>query len=152
MNHKLYRWNSSPARMLGVAHFDDFRCHTIERPWVPDDTCKGGKPFESCVPDGIYALEPFTRPDSSEVYMLVNEMLGVYRFKDDIPEGVIGRYLILIHVGNWVKDVVGCVAPGLTQAMDGEGHPMVGSSKAAMRGIMQRLDANVENTLEIITL
>ena len=74
------------------------------------------------------------------------------RFKEDIPVGEIGRYLILIHVGNWVRDVVGCIAPALTQVIDKDDEPMVGSSSAAMRGIKARLDAQVGNLMEIVTL
>jgi len=46
------------------------------------------------------------------VPQLVNEDLGVYKFEDDLPlEG--GRFLILMHPGNTVQDIVGCIACGM---------------------------------------
>ena len=33
---------------------------TIEQPWTPNPNgAKGGKPFESCIPDGMYRIAPF---------------------------------------------------------------------------------------------
>ena len=110
---------------------------TIERPWIPGDT-PGGKPFESCVPDGRYTLLPHTRPDGKEVVALVNESLGVYYRKEDRPNGV-GRYLILCHIGNWVTDVVGCIAPGVSFGASAQGR-MVKSSAEAMRRLMAYID------------
>jgi translation initiation factor 6 (eIF-6) len=37
--------------------------------------------------------------------------LGVYMNATDRPAGI-GRYLCLIHTGNYVGDVVGCIAVG----------------------------------------
>jgi hypothetical protein len=106
---------------------------TIERPWIP--THPGGRPFESCVPAGRYRLVPFTRPSGERVVALVNPGLGVYLQEEDRP-GDVGRYLILIHVGNWVQDVVGCIAPGLSLAPSAQG-PMVRESRKAMSLLMQ---------------
>lgn len=108
-------------------------CATIERPYI-DDGSPGGKPFASCVPSGVFDLIPHTRGDGAKVVALVNPALGVHYLDDDRPaEG--GRYLILIHVGNWAHDVVGCIAPGLYHADNSQGR-MVSSSKKAMRRIM----------------
>ena len=120
---------------------------TIERPWIPADT-PGGKPNESCVPAGVYRLIPHTRPDPDptddkppkEVYALVNESLGVYYLKEDRPNGV-GRYLILIHIANWVHNVIGCIGPGLAFGPSSKG-PMVKSSAAAMARIMDYIDGD----------
>lgn len=112
---------------------------TIERPWIPYDT-PGGKPFESCVPDGVYDLIPHARPDGKQVVALVNPSLGVYYQKEDRPNGV-GRYLILIHIGNWVTDIVGCIAPGLSFGASSRGR-MVKSSANAMRRIMDYIDGD----------
>lgn len=152
MQATLFRWNATPVVTLGVLHVDDFRCHTIERPWIPDINWAGGKKRESCVPDGVYALEPFIRPNDDEVYQLVNELLGVYRFEEDIPEGKQARSLILIHVANFIKDIIGCIGPGLSQTEHPEYGQMVGSSRAAMFEVMERLNQDYDNTLEIVTL
>ena len=117
---------------------------TIERPWIDAQT-PGGKPFQSCVPAGVYDLIPHTRPDGKDVVALVNPALGVHYLEDDVPpEG--GRYLILIHVGNWATDVVGCIAPGRDHSTSGQG-PMVKSSAASMKQIMDFVngdDAQIE--------
>ena len=90
---------------------------TIEQPWTPNPNgAPGGKPFESCVPDGMYALVPFTRPnktgDKAKVYILSNPDNGVFKWPGDHDEGN-GRDLCLIHQANWARQIQGCVAPGL---------------------------------------
>ena len=126
---------------------------TVERPWIEADT-PGGKPYESCVPDGLYRLRPHTRPDpdptddkpGQSVVALINPDLGVYYLEADMPaEG--GRFLVLIHLGNWAHDVVGCIAPGLAKGASSRG-PMVKSSRAAMGKLMSYLNGE-EAELEI---
>jgi hypothetical protein len=117
---------------------------TIERPWIDDGT-PGGKPFASCIPAGVYDLIPHKRPDGAEVVALINPALGVHYLQDDVPaQG--GRYLILMHVGNWAHDVVGCIAPGAYHADSSQGR-MVKSSGKSMRRFMDYLagdDAQLE--------
>ena len=102
---------------------------TIERPWIPGPY-QGGMPFESCIPDGTYELVPHTRPNGDEVVALINPDLGVWYQKEDRPD-VWGRFLVLIHAGNYSHDVVGCVAPGLSRTIH-DNRVMVTSSRAAM--------------------
>ena len=87
---------------------------TIERPWVRNPKGPGGLPFKSCVQDGSYILRPFTRPSGNKAFILSNPDLGVFEQDDDRKSGEWGRYLILIHSGNTVEDVVGCIAPGMS--------------------------------------
>jgi hypothetical protein len=154
---KLTRSPSTDTETMGVISADEFACASIECPWIPDHYNMAGQPFYSCVPTGKYDLEPFSRPNGQEVYQLVNETLGVYRLQEDIPDNIEGRYLILIHVANWVKnpykdeyELHGCIAPGLSQAKDEFGGNMVSRSKAALTEIMALLDTKVNNTIEII--
>jgi hypothetical protein len=113
----------------------------IERPWIPDPAgSAGGKPFESCIPVGVYETLPHTRPDGAHVVALFNHELGVYYAKADRPNDT-GRYLILLHVANWVSEVVGCCAPGLYHADNPNGR-MVSSSGKAMRRIMNYIDGD----------
>lgn len=128
----LERKPSTSSHTEGFLSFGDEILATIERPWVGG--ALGGKPFVSCVPNGIYQLRPHTRPNGDECLALVNPELGVYYLEEDRVGGI-GRYLILIHVGNWVEDIVGCIAPGLSKG-DSERGRMVRSSKAAMKRIM----------------
>jgi hypothetical protein len=128
----LKRDKSSKTEMQGTLRLGSVTLYSMERPWIP--SAPGGKPNESCVPAGVYALVPHTRPNGDEVVALLNPGLGVYYLPEDRPEGV-GRYLILIHAGNWVKDVVGCIAPGIARA-GSPGGPMVTSSRDAVRKVM----------------
>lgn len=128
----LVRDSYGPKETMGtmMGSEGDVMAHTIERPWVPDPHHVGGTSFESCVPDGIYQLVPHTRPNGDEVVALVNDDLGVWYQKNDRP-GTWGRYLVLIHSGNYVEHVVGCVAPGSSRTIY-ENRPMVTSSRATM--------------------
>lgn len=111
---------------------------TIEQEWRPNPNYPGGVSNNSCVPDGLYQLRPHTRPDGKEVVALVNEELGVYYLESDRPEGK-GRFLILIHIANWAHNVIGCIGPGIGKADSDQG-PMVTSSSAAMKKIMEYID------------
>lgn len=116
---------------------------TIERPWVKNPEAPGGMPFKSCVPDGEYRMRSFVRPSGDKVMILSNPDLGVYEQEVDMPVPGKGRYLILIHVGNTVEDVVGCIAPGMTGDLKN-----VWKSRKAMKEIMEHLEG-YEHTLKI---
>jgi hypothetical protein len=120
----LFREPSGETETMGVLSFDDVDLYTIEQEWRP--TAPGGEPNNSCVPAGKYQLIPHTRPNGDEVVALINPGLGVYYEAADRPNGV-GRYLILIHAGNYSTDIVGCIAPGL-----GRHDLMVTQSRDAM--------------------
>ena len=136
----LQRTSYKSDQTTGSLWLDDEELFTIERPWIPTDP--GGKPRESCVPAGKYKLIPHTRPRGDKVVALVNHGLGVYYLDEERPGA--GRYLILIHAGNWVKDVVGCIAPGI-----GKTDNMVTNSRDAMAKIMAYIGDD-EAELEII--
>ncbi len=113
---------------------------TIEQEWREDPERPGGESNNSCVPSGVYKLIPHTRPGGKKVVALVNEDLGVYYLAEDRPtEG--GRFLILCHIANWSHDVVGCIGPGVGK-VDSDKGPMVTSSKAAMKKLMDYIDGD----------
>ena len=126
----------------GVLHVGTDAFQTVERPWVRNPDGKGGTPFESCIPDGTYRLRGYTRPSGKKAFILSNPDQGVYEQQEDMG-GAIGRYLILIHPGNTVADVVGCIAPGLTG-----GERSVGSSRNAMLKLHELLDG-MEHELRV---
>ncbi len=137
----LNRDPSTDTETMGLFTFDSVSLFTIERPWIPTDP--GGMPFESCVPAGRYDLVPYVRGNGDVVRALVNPGLGVYfRDKDRPPPGAtistVGRYKILFHAGNWVTDVVGCIAPGYGRTVSRKG-PMVTDSRKAMKLLMNWL-------------
>ena len=148
----LERFSYASTETEGVLSLPDHNLATIERPWVPVDA-PGGKPFESCIPDGEYLLNPWVRPDDSEVYILFNSDLGVYQEEDDMPDGV-GRFLVLMHIANFVRNVVGCVGPGTRRAImrdkkTGTYERAVSSSGEAMRILRKVLGREETHTLII---
>ncbi|MCW7556500.1 DUF5675 family protein [Endozoicomonas gorgoniicola] len=81
-----------PHCTIGQLHVPGFHTFaTIERPWL------GNKPFESCIPEGVYDCKPFNGNRFKDVWEL-----------QDVPE----RSYILIHQGNWARNVQGCIAVG----------------------------------------
>ena len=105
MKAKLIRMHDG-VRTLGVLLVGKLRLYTVERPW------KDNVQFKSCIPVGTYKVKLITRPSGKLAFELQN---------------VMGRTHILIHPGNDVQDVVGCIAPGLTPFSEG-----VHSSRKAM--------------------
>lgn len=106
-------------------------------------------PNVSCVPDGKYQLIRHTRPNGDLVLALRNPDLDVYYDPGQLPaEG--GRCLVLLHAGNYIDDIEGCIAPGLTRVIH-QGRPMVQHSRSAMKEIMYQYDLRVPKELLIET-
>ena len=81
-----------PHCVIGELHVPGYHTYaTIERPWL------GNKPFESCIPEGVYECEPFSGNRFKEVWQLLD---------------VADRTYILIHQGNKAEHVQGCIAVG----------------------------------------
>ena len=117
---------------LASRFFDDL-LFTIEQEWRADPDHLGGTNNNSCVPNGSYELIPFIRPKNGlMVPQLVNPDLGVYKGENDVPEEG-GRFLILIHPGNTVQDIVGCIASGMWKAKDNS----VNDSRDAQMHVIQ---------------
>lgn len=128
---KLFRFSYSPTETEGILRVGSLELATIEQPWVPNPNgAPGGKPFQSCIPDGMYRLTYFQRPNGDNAFLIWNPDLGVYRNEDDHEPGK-GRHLCLIHKANWAHQVQGCVAPGmLREAMP---RPVDGFNAQAVR-------------------
>lgn len=137
MDLSLKRFAYTPTETQGLIYVAEEEFFTIERPWVRSPN-PGGKPFESCIPDGEYDLHPFTRPNGDEVFALVNPHLGVFLNKGDRPTQT-GRFLILIHSGNVVNHVVGCIAPGESRIIH-DNQVFVTNSRVTVDRIMETLD------------
>lgn len=142
MDLTLVRWAYASTFTLGTMLAGDSKLATIERPWIPDpdtDTGLAGKEQVSCVPDGEYILRPhyserYPLETGSWAYALVNPELGVYYQPGDIPAGQkYGRSAILIHPANYVRQLQGCIAPGLRHHYTVE--PTVQDSTTAMNAL-----------------
>lgn len=124
---------------LGWLDADTVRLATIERPWIAAPAGLGGKRRESCVPDGTYFVRPHSSDKFPDTFALINPQLGVWYQPDDIPDGQSwGRSAILIHAGNRVTDVIGCIAVGLRHSFVSQQHAALESRKALdqLRGVL----------------
>lgn len=97
----LYRdKNQDPKVTLGrLSYYDDlnreiFRIHSLELPW------KDNKVSISCIPPGEYTLLHRT-----------SQKFGKHIHVTNVP----GRSWILIHPANFVSQLRGCIAPGLSR-------------------------------------
>jgi hypothetical protein len=150
MRLSLVRFAYMPDRTLGVLQINGTGIHlaTLERPWIPNALGPGGKPRESCVPDALYRLEPYSSARWRDVYVLINGAVGVWRHLTDRPKGELwGRSEILIHAANTVEQIVGCIAVGTKH---GETSDQLGvlRSRDAMTLLRQALGTN-RHDLEI---
>ena len=92
MNVTLERFAYAPVGTFGLLTLPEFRCFTVERPWL------GNEVRVSCIPEGEYEMRlgRFNRGGYPAYELL------------DVP----GRTLIKIHRGNTMNDLLGCIAPG----------------------------------------
>lgn len=145
MRLTLTRDDVNESRTLGILTVGEAKLFTVERPWIPNPAGLGGMRRQSCVPVGLYTLIPHQSNNFPNTYALVNPELGVWYQPGDMPRDQSwGRTAILIHGGNSVKDVVGCIAPG-KERWDSIG---VLRSGVAMREL-NRILGKERHTLEI---
>lgn len=125
----IYRHSYADTETMGKLALPARELQTIERPWI-HDALAGSKPFESCVPDGIYDLVPHSSAKFGETWALVNPALKVYHYEEDIPLGQHGRTTCLLHAANWVHQLLGCIAPGLARTIMKDQLSVTGSKDA----------------------
>jgi uncharacterized protein DUF5675 len=126
---------------------------TIEKPWISSRAGgKAGEPFRSCIGEGTYSLSPYQRPNGDKVWILSNPALDVFKLNTDIPADrkATGRFLILIHIANRARDVVGCIGPGRSWRTEPDGTVMVTSSRDAMKDLHKLLDGRRNLEIEIV--
>ncbi|TMO16740.1 hypothetical protein CWB59_12540 [Pseudoalteromonas sp. S326] len=114
----------------------EFICFTVEREW------NNNKPYVSCVPCGLYDLEPHESPNHGTCYALQQKNLGVTIY------GPSQRTHILIHIANKATELAGCIAPGKSLGVVG-GEWSVLNSGGAFNLLMTLLDGKPA-TLEIV--
>lgn len=125
----------------------DFSCDTIERPWVPTPLSRGGLSGKSCVPRGLYLLEPHSSEAHPDTWALVNPELDVVHYEDRLHPNL--RCLVLIHVANYARELRGCIGVGTGRMKDGEGVNMVTGSRVAMINLQRLLPYGEQHLLEI---
>ena len=97
-------------------------CVTLERPWM------GGAntPDLAAIPEGRYRVQMYKSPSFG---MWLPKLM-------DVP----GRSDILMHAGNWAKDVKGCIALGM-----GHGVDYISGSQAACGIVIPKIRAAVDS-------
>lgn len=93
MKIELQRFAYSPFGTFGRLTVGGFSCYTVERPWLLN------APNISCIPEGEFGL------------ILDRYHRGGYDAYE--IQYVLGRSQILIHIGNSICDVNGCIAVGI---------------------------------------
>jgi hypothetical protein len=104
-----------PDYTLGILHVEGKKLHTIEPPWVPSPTGgRAGAPFISCVPAGLYKIEPYKRPCGERAWILSSPELGVYQLPFEVPREQRGRArsLVTIRAANYAYDAVDAIGVG----------------------------------------
>lgn len=117
----LIRFNSNLYQTNGILKFENGdSVFTLELPWVNNAR------QISCIPDGEY-----------EVHAHVSPKFGkCYKVKSIGKSEVNGRDEILIHVGNYKRNTLGCILPGLGLTdIDNDGNVDVSDSARALRKI-----------------
>ena len=128
---------------LGLLTLNAHHWQTIERPWIPDESCRGGQAQKSCVPLGFYKLVRHDTPKHPKTWALVNHELDV------CADPITGkRSDCLIHPANWAFQLEGCIAPGKGRSWDGH-EWMMTDSRAAMTELQAALPWTDEHTIEI---
>lgn len=140
----LSRFGSTPQGCFGELISDNFHCYTLERGWLPSPSHPAGTPNKSCIPDGVYALEPHHSERWGDTYALVNESLGVYHYK----RSNLSRWGILLHPANLQTQLQGCVATGRKLGCL-QGDWAVLSSKVAHQDLMRYIDSEGIETITI---
>jgi hypothetical protein len=116
---------------LGTLRAGDLVLATLERPWLPSPTHIGGRPGESCVPDGSYTLAPYNSNRFPNVWSLSSVAHGVTVY--DAPTADL-RSHVLIHAGNNIRDTSGCILVGRTHGFDANA-PWIYKSRQALNDL-----------------
>lgn len=128
------RFAYTPQGTFGEIIVSPFRCFSIEEVW------KNNQPRISCIPTGIYPIRLGThygKPGDQDDY-------EVYEVSQ-VP----GREHIEIHIANSIKDIEGCIGPGLELGFV-HGLWAVTRSREAFEAFMGIMEGMPEGLLEIV--
>ncbi len=122
----LERFAYSPMGTFGKLIVGDLTLYCVEQPW------RNNEPGRSCIPEGDYILEPHRSQKYPHTWAMVGETVSHY------PEAGKPRSACLLHVGNTMEDVTGCIAPGIALNENAWG---VVSSRKAMEALREEMKA-----------
>jgi hypothetical protein len=104
--------------ILGVLTVGDHKLFTIEPPWIPNPNGgRAGAPYVSCVPAGLYKVEPFKRPCGERAWILSSPELGVFQLPFEVPreQRPRARTLVMIRAANYAYDAVDAIGVGVNR-------------------------------------
>ena len=114
---KLERIKYRKKSTIGILSVEGFECFTLELPWL------NNQKNISCIPTGIYKWKKRFSP---------GKQYQVIELKD-VPN----RKYIQIHLGNYTRQIEGCILPGLgLKDIDNDGIFDVTQSEKAFNKIM----------------
>lgn len=120
----LRRDTSAPDAVLGTLEVNGKKLFTIERPWKPHpEGGPAGAPYVSCVPTGIYRMEPFKMPSGEKAYVISNPVAGVYALPFQIPkpQREMLRSRVTIRAANYAHEAVDAIGVGLDRTKTSAG-------------------------------
>lgn len=132
MELTLVRYSDDGKRTRGVLFYKGNLVHTLEEPWK--NNLKG----QSCIPVGVYKIVPHGWEENTTLRQK----------KCWEITSVPGRGAILIHSGNTVDDIEGCILVGFTTGVLHQKAAVL-DSKRAMSSLRFVL-GEAEHTLKII--
>lgn len=104
-------------------------CYTLELPW------KNNQRNISCIPEGRYRIAWKKSPSKGWRLHIFN-----------VPD----RDLCMFHIGNWIRNILGCILPGLEfKLYDKNGDMMASQSRLAVTALEKLVPRDQEAVLVI---
>lgn len=114
---QIVRYKCDDKQTLGKMFCDGFELHTLELDWDNNTT------RTSCIPTGCYTVNNRW-----------SEKYGNHFHVENVKD----RSYILIHLGNYHRDILGCILPGIGLSdINGDGRKDVTSSGKAMKKLLE---------------
>lgn len=105
-----------------------FKCLTMELPYLNNER------RISCIPKGEYWIKEHESPKFGFCYKVYD--------KDQVSE-VAGRSEILIHLGNYHRDTLGCILPGASAMfIDSDDYLDVSQSGNTTRALINHMEGS----------
>lgn len=124
MKRAILQRTMMPFCTTGDLTCDDFKCKTLELPWV------NNKQEVSCIPAGVYKCRKINSPANGECIEIMD---------------VEGRTHIQIHSANYVKQLLGCIAVGDRHLdFNEDGIPDVTNSRKTLKAFMDYMPFEFE--------